>query len=819
MSVTVNNNFQDMIRSLVEIIGKTNKVPTIVNDTSNFVVVTYWWGRGNLNQNTARPCIAFYEDVIKKTQKYFINMINTITKDFKNNAADKDKIPGIIKNIFKSYSEDKRTFPYIQIISKTASSYMNSIYEYCNIDSRLSENEKNEKALEMLERYKKTGKTPQNFEFKNKEYVENILFLIIKYAMLTNETEIIQLYIINDQIIELQKNYSEMKSQSEMQNLNNSDINELKLEIKELQDRKESINKKIKDNLRIKKNHEESTGFSDPMYNNTNIFDILNMELRYLNPLKFEEMIGQWEDACRNMNCNFLSVEYPEFAKPGGYQLAINAKPLFIKKALELCNSRGALYIDGDMYIRKYPMIFDLRDVDFMARGWWIDPRSSWKMNESIMYDPYTFETSGGTMFFTQSHESKMLLQKWIDESSKPYNNGKADDRILSLVFNTNKFLCNMKIIQLPIEYLWLSLDYDERLMDELYDYDEVRMRETIFIEHPECLTSEDTAAGAGASSDRTPKFYSFLENLVPVSELMHEYIFFPDKQMTNAFESYFDYMKKITYLDDGNEELVKKGLVDKLNHSNNEKPIYIINYDDKYGNKKYVNDPEVTINQVVEINLSRAQQMNTAGLNLITIENNVIEIQNVDNSINEAKMIALIIKLLQQGNHVIYNPVGVPGYNSLYYDSLKSKMNVYKSLELVFAPEISSYDFTDFFRPKIKTNMPMFFSPGNEILIKFLSMFLSLNDLSDYINYGSYEFMSRIRVGYLFPSRTRQVGETQITTGGGDGMDNYINEYENGLEDMYGNKMTGGIKMIHKKTYKKRKFKNKNKSRHRRRH
>ena len=138
MSVTANNNFQDMIRSLVEIIGRTNKVPTIVNDTSNFVVVTYWWGRGNLNQNTARPCIAFYEDVIKKTQKYFINMINTITKDFKNTAVDKDKIPGIIKNIFKSYGEDKRTFPYIQIISKTASSYMNSIYEYCNIDNRQS---------------------------------------------------------------------------------------------------------------------------------------------------------------------------------------------------------------------------------------------------------------------------------------------------------------------------------------------------------------------------------------------------------------------------------------------------------------------------------------------------------------------------------------------------------------------------------------------------------------------------------------------------------------------------------------------------------
>ena len=289
---------------------------------------------------------------------------------------------------------------------------------------------------------------------------------------------------------------------------------------------------------------------------------------------------------------------------------------------------------------------------------------------------------------------------------------------------------------------------------------------------------------------------------------------------MITAFESYFDYMKKITYLDDGNEELVKKGFVDKLNHGNNEQPITIIDYDEKYGTKKYVNDPEVTINQVAEINLSRAQNMNTAGLNLITVENNVIEIPNADNSINEPKMIALIIKLLQQGNYVIYNPISSQGYNSIYYDTLKSKMNLYKSLEFVFVPEITSYEFTDFFRPKIKTNMPMFFSPTNEILIKFLSMFLSLNDLSEFINYGSYELMSRIRVGYLFPSKNRQSGVAvgAVAGGGdGDGTDNYINDYENGLEEMYGNKMTGGIKMVHKKTYKKRKFKNKNKSRRRR--
>jgi hypothetical protein len=803
---------------LVQIINNTVKTPTIVNDTSNFVVVTYWWGRSNLNQNTARPCIAFYEDLIRKVIKFLIDMINTVTKDEKNIDAIKQKIiektnrddvknidtiPIIITNILKGYKEDKKTLPYIRLISRNASSYMNSIYEYCNIDNRLTEQEKNEKALAILEKLKNTGKTPQDFEFKDRTYVENILFLIIKYVILSNETEIIQLYLINDEILKLQKQFVEMREQGQ-------DYNMLKSQIKEVQDKKNSINNKIKANLRIKKNHDESSGFSDPRYNNTNIFDILNMELRYLNPLTFEQMIDKWENACRVMNCNFLSVEYPEFAQPGGYQMAINAKPLFIKKALELCGNRGVLYIDGDMYIRKYPGIFDMKDVDFMARGWWIDPRSSWKMDESITYDPYTFETSGGTMFFSQSHESKILADKWITESAKPYNVGKADDRILSLIFNTNKFLCNMKIIQLPIEYLWLTLDYDERLLELLYDYDVSRMTETIFIEHPECLTSEDTAAGAGASNDRTPKFYSFLENLNAVSELFHEYIFFPNKEMTTAFKSYLDYMKNVTYLDDGNEELVKKGFVDKLNPTNNEQPLYIINYDDRYGNKKYVSDPEVTINQVADINLSRSQNMNIEGLNLITMGDNMVEIQDADNSIDDAKMIALIIKLLNQGKYVIYNPVSKPGYDSRYYDTLKSKLELYKSLEFIFVPEIKTYDFGDFFKPSIKTNMPMFFCPGNDVLIKFLSMFLSLDDLSNYINNGSYEIVSRIRMGYLFLPKNKQAVENQIASGGG--LDEYMDDYENGLEDMYGNKMTGGIKMKHKKTYRRKKH-NKNKT------
>ena len=763
-----------MAETLEQIIQKTNKPPTIVNDSSKFVVVTYWWGRGNLNANTARPCISFYEDFIRKINNYFLNLFNSAIKATKND----EQLASIIKTGFTSYKSGKTTHSYNQIVTKIAKNYLGSVHEYCKLNSRLPPEKKDELALAFLEKLKADGKTPADYEYRNMDYVIDFLKRIIKYIVIINEEEIIRLFITNRQAKLLRTQFEKTPKE------NTAEYERIKNELMRLQTQKTGIDTRMKTNLKIKHaRHDANSGFEDPVYNNTNIFDILNIELRYLSPLKFEEMIAQWEGVCQKNGCNFLSVEYPEFATPAGYQLAINAKPLFIKKALELCkpfNNKAVLYIDGDMYVRKYPSIFDMPDVDFMARGWWIDPRSSYKMDESIMYDPYTFETSGGTMYFSQSLEANKLLIEWIKESAKPYNKGKADDRILSLVFNTFKLLLPVKIIQLPIEYLWLSLNYDERLLEEpFYDYNLAKMTQSIFIEHPECLTSEETASGSGASSDRTPKFYNFLdeEQLMPTSEKMHEFIFFPNKEMTSAFEDYFRFMDEITYIDDGNEALIKRGYVNPEDPFESESPIYIVKYDDRFGNKPHSsgelneeNPPrKYSVNEIVDINMKWANSMTLDGLPLVNSTNdgiNIVEInqelKKADGRPDDVKLIRLIIKLLQDNKMVIYNPTNSDGYDSTYYRALKAKMDVYKHLEFVFTPKIDSFVFSDFFKPKIQTNAPMLFCPGNDILIKFLSMFLSLDDLSGYLNYGGYEFMSRIRVGYVFKTKALVQAEAE---------------------------------------------------------
>jgi hypothetical protein len=388
-----------------------------------------------------------------------------------------------------------------------------------------------------------------------------------------------------------------------------------------------------------------------------------------------------------------------------------------------------------------------------MARGWWIDPRSSYKFDESITYDPYTFETSGGTMFFSNSDESRILLNTWIIESDKAYQKGKADDRIISMVFNTKKMLLNMKIIQLPIEYLWLTLGYSDRLLEsEVYDYNVALMNSSIIIDHPECLTSEDTASGSGASNDRTPKFYGFLDySLDPVSENFYEYLAFPDIKYTAGLQDYLKYMSDVFYIDDGNEILYAKGFVEQgRSTSDNEQPLYIYPFEKKFGKK----------NELSQIIIKRATNMNSNGLYNFNESTNIAEIHNVKfmkedqpQKQDTVKILSLMYKLLSEGKDVLYKP---PTTNPDIYQNFISNLdNKYKNIEFAFVPIFNGKSYNDIFRPLIDTNNCIYISHKSTFMQNFITIFESIDDLSGFINNGFYQLMSSVRIAYLIQKKT----------------------------------------------------------------
>ena len=138
-----------------------------------------------------------------------------------------------------------------------------------------------------------------------------------------------------------------------------------------------------------------------------------------------------------------------------------------------------------------------------------------------------------------------------------------------------------------------------------------------------------------------------------------------------------------------------------------------------------------------------------------------------------------------------------MPGYNEIYYALLlQDSTEKLQSMEFIFVPR-----FTDgvtassnyFFKPRIETNQAMMFRP-NEILIKFLMMFLSLDDMSSYLNNGSYELMSRVRVGYLINKRKKIAAaagasaDPSMRIGGGMSGDTNtdIDQYNEGLDILY---------------------------------
>lgn len=229
---------------------------------------------------------------------------------------------------------------------------------------------------------------------------------------------------------------------------------------------------------------------------------------------------------CKKNKCNYFLAEIPEFAKPGGYQIAINFKPTFILETLPIIYPRKAAVIDTDMTVRKYPSLFDM-DYDFMGFNWMYEPHQIYPNLDMDCFDPYMIHTSGGMLVFNQTKYSVRLLEEWQKITIE--NPGKAEDRTISIAFNKNFMLNEMRCLWLPITYFYIPYFYE---VNDIYDipkklrksfkhiknFDEehsfgdffnIKLSRDIFIHHPEQLTSEEQAALQGADSDRVPiEFY-----------------------------------------------------------------------------------------------------------------------------------------------------------------------------------------------------------------------------------------------------------------------------------------------------------------------
>jgi hypothetical protein len=748
--MTTTNN-----QSLQEIVFNTTAKPTIVNEQSKFVVVTYWWGRGNFNANISRPCMSFYEqfttNLIKLGMNYFIEIFSKKFKE-KIDMSDTSKILQLYDTHIKSLPSFKR------FIEEQSNTYLQDLYQDIGLlDSK--DPTRFTQAKDVIIMMREDNQSPRSFLLLDNATSEQA-FLGQLYTLLSDiALEILRTDNIKHAIYDLFRLKESMTGMQSMY-LKKTPIPEHDERVKGLVSPRVLTTleqrKIIMNNLKGYFKEKTSITVLNQTYNNSNIYDVLNQLLRYRSGSNFQDMIERWEKACKFAKCNYLAVEYDYFSRTKQYQLAINAKPLFIKKALELCDGRSVVYIDGDMFVRKYPHIFDMSNIDFMARGWNMDPRSNEDMNDSIWFNPYKFETSGGIMYFSPSHESTHLIDVWIDQCSTPANIGKADDRILSMIFNMKKYMLNMNIIQLPVEYLWLTITYTVPMLDHVYDWDQVEMHDSIFIDHPECLTSEETAGGNDMFSDRAPKLHRFLdaeEDDSPISEEFYEYFVFETSNLAKQFQTYHQYLNQTTYKNDGNPILIDMGLVDPEDSSKNERPLYITPFEEFYGprNKKVKQNSDLIRNELdanfwSSVKSKQILSMKTNdGTTIILCENNVPGGANKNGHLSEY-LIPMIISIINKGYSVIYLPDTCR--EECYLELLNSRR---QNLDLVFFPVVHKME--HMLKPVIDVSQPIYFhksSKHSRILLALL-MFENLEDMSSTLSYGSYQIISRIRIGYVY--------------------------------------------------------------------
>ena len=292
-------------------------------------------------------------------------------------------------------------------------------------------------------------------------------------------------------------------------------------------------------------------------------------------------------------------------------------------------------------------------------------------------------------MYFANTPPAKTLLLEWQKESDKPINKGKADDRILSLVFTAKRYIPRTNTIQLPIEYLWLGELYNGVIAPQDMD------QKDVYIEHPECLTGEERAgelSAETASSSREPKFYGRLvESQIECARrggVFYERLFFPTKEMVSAFAPYLKYMKN-------------------ARHHETKKPMFeVVDYEDGYG--RY--------NTVVLKNREAAKLVQVA-----------IEAPAVA-SLPIGTPISTILAHLNKGVSVKLGPVGqVPPLTECMATNTGAEEDVYAQ------------------RINIDITKPMFISAKNVILTQLISMCSTMADINKHLE-ESYVFMSRIR-------------------------------------------------------------------------
>jgi hypothetical protein len=231
----------------------------------------------------------------------------------------------------------------------------------------------------------------------------------------------------------------------------------------------------------------------------------------------YDELVSRLETKAKSFSMDFYSEEIPKL-QATTYQTAISYKPQFILKMIRKFK-RPVVYIDIDMMIHAYPVLFDNTRFDIMAFNWNADIRTG----KNYM-DWHTLETSGGLFYFNNTNVAKRILKIWNHLLTTKYI-GKADDRVLAIAFNTFRMKEWCRYFWVPMEYFYVPQYFKN-----------VIKRRDVVISHPFRLTGESEIA-----SNRIPSDYNkIIKKTLRNNTCMYiDHSVFNKQQLKHTFSKY----------------------------------------------------------------------------------------------------------------------------------------------------------------------------------------------------------------------------------------------------------------------------------------
>lgn len=151
----------------------------------------------------------------------------------------------------------------------------------------------------------------------------------------------------------------------------------------------------------------------------------------------YQEEIKKLITSLKKFNLNY---DIDGIDSLGNWQRNTYYKAVFIKRKLIQHKDKNVLWLDADVILRSYPILFNDMKADFAVH--YIDWRK-YKRQPRI-------ELNTSVMYFANNEKVKKLIDLWIAENKRKINSGIWEQKNLQNILNSYK---DLNIYKLPASY------------------------------------------------------------------------------------------------------------------------------------------------------------------------------------------------------------------------------------------------------------------------------------------------------------------------------------------------------------------------------